>query len=175
MIYQESIYQQFRRFNIKGILPFKQYLEKTGLYALSHMEVLPLGRVPYQLGYLYKKYPARRFFGESCQGELRRNWHIHIDNYGNYITGYCGGISLGDARDLDSILQGINLDNHPVIDALVTDMKKLYELGRQFGYSESKNGYTSKCHLCVDIRRHLTHQTDEFRELSPKEFYNQLE
>ncbi len=175
MVYQEFVSQQFRHFKIKERLPFEEYLQKTSLQSLSHMELLPIGRVPYRLGYLFQKYPPRQFFGESCSEELRRNWHVHIDNYGNYITGYCGGISLGDARDLDSILQGIDLDDRPIIDALVTDLKGLYELGKQFSYSECAEGYISKCHLCVDIRRHITHHTDEFKELSPREFYKHLE
>ncbi len=175
LIYQESVYQQLERFNIEGILPFEEYLEKAGTHSLSHMELLPLGRAPYRLGNLYKRYPAEQFFGESCSEELRRNWHIHIDNYGNYVPGYCGGISLGDGRDLDSILQGIDLDDRPVIDALVTDMKSLHELGRQFGYKERAEGYLSKCHLCVDVRKCIAQQTDEFKELSPREFYRYLE
>jgi len=54
-----------------------------------------MGRAPYKLGYLYKKYPAKKFFNEYCKEELTRDWHVHVDNYGNYMVGYCGGISLG--------------------------------------------------------------------------------
>ncbi len=174
MVYQEFVHQQFRRLKIKESLPFEEYLQKTGSRSLSHMELLPIGRVPYRLGNLYQKYPARHFFGESCKEELRRNWHVHIDNYGNYVTGYCAGISLGDARDLDSILYGIDLDDRSVINALITDVKELYELGRRFGYEECDEGYISKCHLCVDIRGSLVQHTDEFKELSPRQFYTYL-
>ncbi|MHA1364114.1 MAG: radical SAM protein, partial [Candidatus Freyarchaeota archaeon] len=86
--------------------------------------------------------------------------------------GYCGGISLGDARNLDSICGGVDLEDHPILEALLTDLEKLYVLGvGEFGYSERREGYISKCHLCLDIRRHIVKQTDEFRELSPREFY----
>ena len=136
-----------------------------------------MGRVPYRLNYLYDKYPARTFFTESCREELTRDWHIHVDNYCNYIPGYCGGISLGDARNLDSICSGIDLDDHPILARLVSErgIKHLYMLGvEEFGYRESESGYISKCHLCVDIRRHISEETDEFKELRPKEFYRNL-
>lgn len=79
---------------------------------------------------------------------------------------------MGDARNLDSLLEGIDLDERPIIDALVTDLKKLYEFGvKEFGYKENSEGYISKCHLCVDVRKHVSQQTDEFKELRPRELY----
>jgi hypothetical protein len=30
-------------------------------------------------------------------------------------------------------------------------------------------------HLCVDIRRHIVKKTDEFEELTPSEYYQNLE
>ena len=173
--YQEFFYRQFKGFNIKNSLSFEEYLQKAGHESLYHIELLPMGRAAYKLAYLHKKYPARQFFGESCKQELTRDWHVHIDNYGNYMTGYCGGISLGDARDLDS-LHEIDLDEKPILEALVTNLKKLYEFGvEEFGYTELSEGYISKCHLCVDIRKCLAKQTEEFEELKPRGFYSHLD
>jgi MoaA/NifB/PqqE/SkfB family radical SAM enzyme len=175
MIYQELFYQQFKRYNIKDTLPFEEYLQKAGRKSLCYIELLPMGRAAYALGKLYKKYPAKRFFGNSCRIDLTRDWHIHIDNYCNYLPGYCGGISLGDARNIDSIHE-IDLDEKPILQALVTDLKKLYEFGvEEFGYMELPEGYISKCHLCVDIRKFLAKKTDEFKELRPREFYYHLD
>lgn len=173
--YQEFFYHQFKRLKIKNALSFEEYLRKAP-DGLRYAELLPMGRAPYELGYLYRKYPARQFFGMSCREELTREWHVHIDNYGNYMSGYCGGISLGDARNLNSMLNGINLDERPILNASVTDLQKLYEIGvEEFGYKERSEGYISKCHLCVDLRRHIAQQTDEFKELKPREFYYNLE
>ena len=80
---------------------------------------------------------------------------------------------MGDARDLDAICQGIDLDELPVLKALLTSMEGLYRLGKEFGYEEQE-GYISKCHLCLDIRRHLVRH-GEFKELRPREFYEHLE
>lgn len=81
---------------------------------------------------------------------------------------------MGDARKLDPIRQ-IDLDERPILGALVTDLKKLYEIGKGFGYEERSEGCVSKCHLCVDIRKHIAQQTEEFDELRPREFYYHLE
>lgn len=136
-----------------------------------------MGRFPYRLGHLFKKYPASHFFRESCREELTRSWHFHVDNYCNYMTGYCGGISLGDARHLDALsTQGIDLEEHPIVGALVTDLEALYKLSvERFGYKARSEGYVSKCHLCTDIRRCIVLETDEFLELNPREFYLHLE
>jgi hypothetical protein len=170
IIYQEVFQDQFKRLNIKDALPFEEYLqiEPNGL---SCAELLPMGRAVYTLGHLYRKYPARQFFGESCKEELTSGWHTHIDNYCNYMTGYCGGISVGDGTEIDSICQGIDLSERPILTALVTGLKKLLDFGVQkFGYKEHE-GYISKCHLCLDVRRHIAQKTDEFEELRPREFY----
>jgi len=175
MVYQEVFHHQFQRLGLEGTLNFEEYL-KIDPNSLSYAELIPMGRASYQLGHIYKKYASKHFFRESCKGELTRNWHIHVDNYCNYMSGYCGGISLGDARDLNSIYrEGINLEEHPVLEALATNLERLYEFGvKEFDYKEQNEGYVSKCHLCVDIRKHIVQTTDEFEELNPKEFYCHL-
>jgi len=176
LVYQEFFYSQFRRLGLKKALNFEEYLQLHP-NSLSYVELIPMGRVPYRLGYLFKKYPAKQFFGESCREELTRDWHIHIDNYCNYITGYCAGISLGDAGDLELIYQGIDLNDLHIIGMLVSPggVEKLFKFGvENFSYRELDEGYISKCHLCTDVRRHIAKQTDEFKELKPKEFYFHL-
>jgi len=173
IVYQEVFYRQFERLNIKDSLPFREYLqiEPNGL---TCAELLPMGRVVHRLGHLYRKHPAKRFFGESCREELTRGWHIHVDNYCNYMTGYCGGVSLGDGRDIDPICQGVNLNERPILNALITDLENLLQLARELEYEEQREGYISKCHLCLDIRKHIAQKTDKFEELRPREFYCHL-
>ncbi len=172
IVYQHFFYEQFRQLGLKGTLAFEDYLQRAGR-GLQYVELFANGRAPYQLAYLYKRHPANYFFGASCRRELIRDWHIHVDNYCNFIPGFCGGLSLGDARDLDGICQGIDLDELPVLKALLTNLQALYDLGKRFGYKEQA-GYVSKCHLCLDIRRRLA-QGGEFKELVPKAFYERLE
>jgi hypothetical protein len=169
--YQEVFCRRFARLGIKSNLPFEEYsrIDPNGLMGA---ELLPMGRAVYKLGHFYGRFPARQFFGESCIDELTRGWHIHVDNYCNYMTGYCGGISLGDGREIRSLLQGIDLGERPILNALVTDLENLLDLGsRKFGYEEQEEGYISKCHLCLDVRKHIARNTDQFKELKPREFY----
>ncbi|KPL17710.1 MAG: hypothetical protein AMJ93_14730 [Anaerolineae bacterium SM23_84] len=172
MLYQRSFYEQFRSMGLQGTLPFDEYVQRAG-HGLYQAELLPGGRVGYSLGHLFRKHPARHFFTTSCRRELIRDWHIHVDNYCNFVPGYCAGISLGDARHLDALCEGINLQERPVLRALLTSLEELYQLGQEFGYQEL-DGYVSKCHLCVDIRRLLA-KTGEFTELKPLQFYGHLE
>lgn len=172
IVYQQFFYNQFRRLEINGTIGFEEYLDEAG-YGLHHVELFANGRVPYKLAELYRHHPAERFFGSSCQQELLRDWHVHIDNECHYIPGYCGGLSLGDARDLDALTNGIDLDQHAVLKALLTDLEELLVLGLAFGYQE-REGYVSKCHLCIDIRHHLVAHGD-FQELRPRGFYSHLE
>ena len=179
LVYQEYFYNLFSRMELRGTLPFEEYLRLAGIRSLYHVELIPMGRAVYRLqgvlGKLYGRRRAEDFFGESCLEELTRPWHVHIDNYCNYMAGYCGGLSLGDARDLDSICAGVNLEERPVLGALVEDIRTLYEMGvEEFGYRELEEGYVSKCHLCLDLRRHIVKKTARFKELSPREFYDHL-
>ncbi|MEM2612323.1 MAG: radical SAM protein [Thermoproteota archaeon] len=175
IVYQEIYYRQFKNIGMRDIIAFNQYLDEYD-WALHYSELLPMGRACYELKDLFMKYPARAFFDESCVSELTRNWHVHVDNYFNYMTGYCGGISLGDVRDLDTMIrEGVSLEDKPVLRALVTNIKSLYEFAvKEFNYEENDEGYISKCHLCIDIRRHIVQQTDEFKELQPRELYYNL-
>lgn len=177
MVYQAEYYFQFKRLGIKGILSLDEYLKKVKLENMrGSVELFLTGRAAYKLKDFYPRYPASYFFSEPCQPPFLRNWHNHIDNYGNYLPGYCGGISLGDARDLKLICkEGLDIDNYPVLKFLTAaDLRGLLQFAtRDFGYEEKAEGYISKCHLCLDIRKHLARE--DFEELKPKEFYSHLE
>jgi hypothetical protein len=172
LVYQQGTLNSVVRSGIEGKLSLDGSLELLGSDALRGLEVLPRGRAAYSLEDMYLHYPADAFLDCSCREELARGWHFHVDNYFNYVPGYCGGISLGDARDMDAILSGVDLDRHPVLGALVRGLAHLYRFAADgFDYRERKEGYVSKCHLCLDLRRHIAGETEEFEELSPREFY----
>ena len=44
---------------------------------------------------------------------------------------------------------------------------------QDLGCQESRQGYLSKCDLCLDLRRHLVSRAN-FEELNPTEFFVQL-
>jgi len=176
MVYQLSYYLMFKRLGVKGRLKLEDYLKMLGKGDLvEKVEVLLMGRAAYRLKDMYPKYPADYFLDQPCQPPFLREWHNHFDCYGNFLPGYCGGISLGDCRRLDEILrEGLNLDEKPILRFIATqDFKGLLEFARKLGFKESDEGYVSKCHLCLDIRKFLV-ERGEFEELKPREFYSYL-
>ncbi|MEM1658112.1 MAG: radical SAM protein [Candidatus Jordarchaeales archaeon] len=173
IVYQALFFELFKSMGLRGTMSFQRFLEEAG-GVLRYAELIPAGRAPYKLGDLYVKYPAKHFFGSSCRREILRDWHIHVDNYCNYIPGYCAGISFGDARNMSEVCSPLSLKKCQVVKALLSDLRELYELGRKHGYKELEEGYVSKCHLCLDIRRHLV-SSGEFPELKPVEFYDHIE
>jgi hypothetical protein len=180
MVYQLEYYRRFLQLGIKDRVPFEEYqkLEKKE-DLLRNVEFFIMGRAPYGLKDILtecvRQYPADRFFNQECVTPFLRGWHNHFDNYGNYIPGFCGGISFGDCRELDRLLQeGVDTERYPVLGLLMdNNMRGLFEFAKSSGYKEPEEGYFSKCHLCMDIRKHLALSGD-FRELQPQEFYRHL-
>jgi len=179
-IYQMEYYRRFKDFGIKDRILLEDYfkMEKKELF-LENVEFLLMGRAVYKLSSkiegVFPRYPAPRFLNEPCVPPFLRTWHNHFDNYGNYIPGYCGGISFGDCRNLDRLLEGIEIENYPILNFLMDEnLEGLFKFAVDFGYKESPDGYFSRCHLCLDIRKYLVEKKD-FKELSPKEFYMHLE
>ena len=176
MVYQLEYYHLFKKLGITGRLSIDKYLALTREKSVSHrVELFLMGRAAERLKDLYPGYPAKRFFNAPCQSDFLRNWHNHFDNYGNFMPGYCGGISLGSWFDLDGLLKaGIDLKNRPVLNYLVKkDMQGLFKFALDSGYHELNEGYVSKCHLCLDVRKYLV-SIGDYVELQPREFYEQL-
>jgi hypothetical protein len=178
-VYQMEYYRRFIKWGIQGKVSFDRYVaieEKSQL--LRNVEFFVLGRAAYSLGNRLKgivRYPAEYFFGVPCRPSFLRTWHNHFDNYGNYVPGYCGGITFGDVRELDSLLRrGIDEEEYPVLSILMReDMQALFEFACERGYRELTEGYYSKCHLCMEARKYLA-QNGGFKELQPIEFYSHL-
>jgi hypothetical protein len=176
MVYQLEYYRQFMQLGIKDKISWEDYLELTrDQDAAGHVEMFFMGRATYQLRGFFPSYPAKSFYDEPCLPPLIREWHNHFDNYGNFMPGYCGGLSLGSWLELHDLLEeGLDLDEHPVLKFLIlNDMAGLLHFAQNFGYQEPVQGYISKCDLCLDIRKHLVSQQD-FAELQPREFYAHL-
>ena len=183
IVYHDVYLRVLRKLGVKGTLSFEEYLrlgreaDPLALVAGFHPSILlPMGRLVYTLSHLYERWPAKAFFGVSCAKELARPWHVHVDCYYNYVPGFCAGLSLGDARRLGDIISGVELDDRPVLEALVRGLGELFRMAVEgYGYRELDGGYVSPCHLCLDIRRYLALNVGGFKELAPQEFYVRLE
>ena len=175
-VYQQAYYQRFKRLGIRERISLADYAALCGGEHLAgRVELFLMGRAARQLRALYPGYPASSFFDEPCRPPFLRNWHNHFDNYGHFMPGYCGGISLGDWHDLEALeSDGVDLDARPVLRFLLAeDVRGLLDFARGFGYRDRAEGYISKCDLCLDLRCHLVSAGD-FEELSPRAFYEHL-
>ncbi|MBN1201783.1 MAG: hypothetical protein JXJ20_08010 [Anaerolineae bacterium] len=177
MVYQVEYYRQFLEMGIQDTLSLEEYARLArGKSFLGHVELFFMGRATTALRPFYPTYPARTFFREPCMPPFLRDWHNHFDNYGNFMPGYCGGLSLGNWLELDELLEeGINLDERPVLAFLIADdIQGLLHFAQDLGYEESDDGYLSKCDLCTHIRKYLISTDQDFPELSPRQFYEHL-
>jgi hypothetical protein len=181
-LFVEYFYRQLQSIDAEHPLPLEDYLEAVGyerasLAFATEYSLIPNGRAATQLAALYERRPASHYFGNTCERELSSPHHIHIDLYGNYIAGLCAGISMGDGRNLDALFTGIDLEEKPILKRLVHDgVESLFDWAvEEFGYQEDEEGYIAKCHLCLDIRRHLVGKSMNFTELQPLNFYNNLD
>ncbi len=181
MVYQVEYYRRFKEWGFSAKVPFEEYLKYERKENFTrNVEFFIMGRAPYKLKDIlqgtYPQYRPDLLFKEPCMPAFLRSIHNHFDNYGNYVPGFCAGISFGDCRRLDELLKdGVDTEQHPVLGFLIDeDLRGLFGLAKDMGYIDSQDGYFSKCHLCMDVRRHLA-LNGEFRELSPKEFYLHLE
>jgi hypothetical protein len=175
-VYQGGYYRRFRQLGIRDRISVEDYLALAGERTLSgRVEMFLMGRACTSLRDLYPAYPAEAFFGQPCQPPFLRDWHNHFDNYGNYMPGFCGGLSLGSWLELDRLLEdGIDLDQRPILAFLVAgDMRGLYAFARERGYQPAAGGYVSKCDLCLEMRRHLV-TVEDYVELQPRQFYEHL-
>jgi hypothetical protein len=176
VVYQLAYYRLFKHLGITGKLSIDTYLKLVGDQSLAErVELFLMGRAALKLRHLYPAYPSERFLNTPCVSDFLRSWHNHFDNYGNFMPGFCGGISLGSWFELNRLLkEGIDMENRPVLKYLAKeDMKGLLNFARDLGYPDLSEGYVSKCHLCLDIRKYLV-SIGTYEELKPKEFYEQL-
>jgi hypothetical protein len=180
MVYQLNFYQHFRQLGVTGCLSLQDYLKREGSHEVfQYTEFFMMGRAAYQAHLLPDRfttgYPASTLFHQTCDPPFLREWHNHVDNYGNYIPGFCGGVSLGKVRSLPQLISdGIDLYEYPILRFIIeNDFEGLYQFALRKGYAGEDRQYHSKCHLCLDIRKYLATR-DSYQELQPYQFYDLL-
>ena len=181
IVYMSHCIAQIRQFSVEETVPLERYVERFGLEKAGKMlwdgySIIPAGRSGYHLGHLTRKRPALAFRMQNCYLEILYAHHSHFDLYGNYISWFCGGLTVGDWHNLPQILDDFRARRYPpIIDVLIrSGPYGLLEVAkREYGYEELPEGYAGKCHLCVDVRRHLSRHGD-FPELKPRQFYEMI-
>jgi len=180
-IYLPHCIDQIRAFSTDQPVPLEAYIERYGEKKAGEMfwdqyGLIGGGRASYRLGHLTQRFPAEAFQGENCAAEILFPHHSHFDPYGNHISWFCGGLTIGSWRDLRESTEDFQNGQFPALIRILVArgpyaMFKFAE--NQYGYRERNDGYTTKCHLCVDVRKHLL-PTTKFPELTPAKFYDML-
>jgi hypothetical protein len=179
MVYQPGYFRFFSAYEIEGTMDFPVYLRDFEPNFPAGTEFFLNGRAPYlvpqYLPQRFSRRPAEELLDEPCRPSFVRSWHNHIDNYGNYQPGYCGGLSWGSAEELDELVGSpVDPERTPVLARIVAgDFAGLLETARREGFDPDPAGYYSKCHLCGEIRLHL-HSIGGYPELRPDGFYREL-
>jgi hypothetical protein len=181
IVYMPHCLAHIREFSTHQTVPLESYVRRFGLEEAGRMlwdgyGIIPAGRSGYRLGHLARKHPAAAFAAENCRLEILYAHHSHFDLYGNYISWFCGGLTVGDWRALPQLLDDYRARRYPpIIDLLIrSGPHALFDgASRHHGYRELPEGYTGKCHLCVDVRKHLA-QIDDHPELRPRRFYQMI-
>ncbi len=180
-VYLPHCIDQIGAFSTDKPVPLDAYIERYGAKRAGEMfwdeyGLIGGGRASYRLGHLTKRFPAEAFEGENCVTEILYPHHSHFDLYGNHISWFCGGLSIGSWRELPRTMEDFEKARFPALIGILV-IKGPYGLFKlaegKHGYRELEEGYTSKCHLCVDLRKHLL-PTGEFPELRPAPFYEML-
>ncbi len=179
IVYMHGWLDQIQDFGIDTPTPLEAYVQVYGQVDAGKMfwqgySLISGGRAGYRLGHLTPKGRPRSFQGQNCFQELLYAQHSHFDLYGNYIPAFCGGLTAGDWHDLPNLIEQFRRGHQPSLIEILIEAGPygLYEISKKsYGYRSLEDGYTGKCHLCVDVRRQLN-EIGEFPELMPQEFYD---
>ena len=179
IVYQVDWLPELSQHGLSERVPLERYAEKygktrAGLHLWINYGLISGGRAGYRLGDWVPKRPAESFKGETCREELLYAQHSHLDLYGNFIPAFCGGMRLADWHELEAVIEAVRQEDFPPMIARLAAEGPfgLFMTARDdFSYQPLVGGYTGKCHLCVDIRKHLDQKGAYPESLVPKQFY----
>lgn len=183
MVYTSDWIEQIWHFGLENPVSINQYVmayggEAAGLMFWDGYGLVSGGRAGYTLGRLTDQSPADAFAADSCSAELLFAARTLVDLYGNFIPGYCGGLSAGSWQFAADLRASFQAGIFPDLIAVLVELGPygLFALATEkYQYTPLPSGYAGKCHLCVDVRRHLfCKAADHFPELRPAAFYTQF-
>ena len=181
IVYLSEWIEQIRSFGVENTVPLEKYAEVFGRESAGRMfwqgyGLISGGRSAYRLGHFAPKHQPEIFKGQYCRQEVLYAHHSHFDLYGNYISWFCGGLTVGDWHRLPTLIEAFQVGEYPPLIKILVEKGAygLFEKGKEeYGYVPLEQGYVGKCHLCVDVRRHLSRLAD-FEELQPTKFYEMV-
>ncbi len=111
-----------------------------------------------------------RVHPEGCS-ELMDTSHFHMDLYGNFVPGLCSGLAIR----IEDLGRPIDASRYPLLTMLYNEgIGGFLEFARKRDFDPKEGRYSSKCGLCLEIRRFLSVMGHWGRELAPGYFYRQF-
>ncbi len=181
IVYLPQFIDIISRFDREHPVKLSDYLKRFGRHQTGRIffkgyGLISGGRAGILLGGLVEQHPLHHFAGQNCLQEIIFSRHAHFDPYRNYIPLFCGGLSLGRFDDLYHFVRNFDGEDRPLIKILLESGP--YGLAKMamndYGFEPQEKGYVGKCHLCVEVRRHLVAQGANFPDLAPQAFYKHL-
>ena len=178
IVYLSNFIKVVQLFDVERPTPLSRYEERFGVEGAARIlwqgyGIISGGRSGYRLGHLVPRHRPVAFAEADCAGDILYAHHSNFDLYGNFISGFCGGLTVGDWHDLPQVLADLQAGSFPPLIEVLVERGPygLFEMAKERrGYEPLADGYSGKCHLCVDVRRHLV-ETGDFVELRPRGFY----
>jgi hypothetical protein len=155
--------------------------EYTDRYGPTYLTQLPSrywihfgGRALETFSDVFGMKPYQKILSSNQGGcfELANVSHFHLDLFGNYIPGLCSGLSI----HRDDLGYEVSPERYPLVHTLFfKGINGLFDLvSGEHGFKPSER-YLSKCHLCLDLRRHLVLDREgAYPELQPLGFYENV-
>ena len=131
--------------------------EKLSLFSESYRQ-FPFrftGRAAGRLAQHLANKEVEQISAENCKRTFLDSKSIHIDPYGNVFNGVCSGITIGNINKtpLDELWRTFNPAEEEFLNVLFNNGPAgLLEEATKSGY-EKRRLYSSKCHLCTDLRQ----------------------
>ncbi len=113
------------------------------------------GRASGGLAEMFAETDAEDFRGKSCKEAFLGSKGVHIDPFGNVFSGQCSGIIIGNVNEtpLDQMWKDFDPGHIDVVSTVFSEGPFAFFLdAEQKGY-ERKAAYSSRCHICSDIRQ----------------------
>ena len=154
-----------------------EYLDRFGDDYLRKLParywIHPGGRALATFADIFERIPLEEILESHPGGcnELMDVTHFHLDLFGNYLPGLCSGMAI-QRRDLGTPLSP---EEYPLLTTLFqSGIRGFFDCAsKDFGF-RPEGDYTSKCHLCFDIRRYLVCQRQfNSQELQPRQHYEE--
>ncbi|MBN1265164.1 MAG: hypothetical protein JXA25_06710 [Anaerolineales bacterium] len=182
ILYMQEWMQMLIQFGQEDVLPLEDFIsiygeETAGKMFWQGYGLMGGGRCGVRLGHLVEGTPTAEFEGADCRQELLYAPHSHFDLHGNFVPGFCGGISVGSWRELPELTERFSRGEYPPLTKILVEQGPygLAQLASEEGFEPREHGYADKCHLCVDVRRWIVERRafPEFSaELQPAAFYS---